>query len=173
MRRPFDAARSFCDNPGSLMKLSHVLFVLALAAGCGKPSDLAPLRAETTGLVARYQARVTELEKRLAEFKAAPVRDRHGAALRADSEQTIGQMKFALAAAPQRIDAEAKTGSIALTRYATVMREQLRKNDTIATTKLDALEDLEARAASALPPPPPSPMPAAPPPGTPPPALAP
>lgn len=157
------------------MKLSHVVpFVLAIsAASCGKPSDLAPMRSETTGLVDHYKARIALLEKRLTRLARSPVQDRNSAALLADSAQTLQQMKLAVTDSPQRIETAAKAGTIELSRLANTLRVQLRNADTIVSVKLDALDDIDARAAfaprpqvtapaPAAPEPPPAPTPQAP-----------
>jgi hypothetical protein len=53
------------DNRALAMKQLVVLFAIAAAAaGCGKSSDLRPLKEETNGLVSRYAERLAALDLR-------------------------------------------------------------------------------------------------------------
>jgi len=65
--RPFDAACHLSDNRALAMKQLVVLFAIAAAAaaaGCGKSSDLRPLKEETNGLVSGYAERLAALDLR-------------------------------------------------------------------------------------------------------------
>ena len=63
---PFDAACHLSDNRALAMKQLVVMFaiVAAAAAGCGKSSDLRPLKEETNGLVSGYAEQLAALDLR-------------------------------------------------------------------------------------------------------------
>lgn len=51
------------------MKQLALLFLAALAAACGKPSDLRPMQEESNGLVKAYEERVTALATRATDLR--------------------------------------------------------------------------------------------------------
>jgi hypothetical protein len=55
------------------MKQHALLFVaaLALAAGCEKSSDVAPVAAEANGIIKSYQPRIAELQQRVDDLERA------------------------------------------------------------------------------------------------------
>ncbi|HEY5939052.1 MAG TPA: hypothetical protein VIU61_30570 [Kofleriaceae bacterium] len=58
------------------MKLRSLCFVLALAGGCAKSNDVAPLQQEATSLAAYYTQQIDALERRAQELEKRLVQQR-------------------------------------------------------------------------------------------------
>jgi hypothetical protein len=146
------------------MKQHVLLFAAALAAaaaaGCEKSSDLAPVTAETQGIVASYQQRATELERRVNDLV------RRGTAINAspgepasflltNSRADLEGMKAMLRDAPARIAKTAgddkleepkKVAELRLLKHQ--LQDQLGDSWVRANAKLDSVEAWLSRAES-------------------------
>lgn len=159
--------------------LSVLLFLLAIAAaGCEKPSDLAALAEEATGLVKAYRPRIAELERRAAdlnqrglalqvsEAEALPARELFG-----DAQKWIAELKGGQDGMLAQIAAAEKAGKPEdLSRLLHRVRTQLAEGRLAINGNLDAVEawlfhqERRPRLQQATPPPaaPPTPPPVTP-----------
>ena len=158
---PFDAARHLSDNRGLAMKqlllapvLASALALVFAAAGCGKASDLRPLKEETTGMVSSYAERLAALEQRkqdLSRRGAAFLQTEEARPVKAQLDEVAGVilpgMQVAVRTAPARIDAVEKDAKLdeqnkvaALRAFAAETEEKLADGWLLATAKLDAVE---------------------------------
>jgi len=134
--------------------LSVLPFVLALAAaGCEKPSDLAPLAEEATGVVKTYRPRIAELENRSDNLiqrglalkldgpEVAPASDLLG-----NSRLRLNELKQALDGAKGQIAAAEKAGKPEdLLRFLHRLRTQLADGRLTVNADLDTVEAWLAR----------------------------
>ena len=161
------------------MKQHVLLFTAALAAaaaaGCEKSSDLAPVVAETKGLVDSYQQRATELDRRVNDLvrrglaiNASPAEP--ASFLLTNSRTEIEGMKATLRDAPARIAKAAGDDKLDEPKRVAELRmiqhqlhDQLDDSWVRANAKLDSVAAWLARAESrpaAAPAPAPTPAPA-------------
>ncbi len=161
----------------------HVLLyaaALAMAAGCEKSSDLAPVAAEANGIAKSYEARVTELQQRADDLERRRralqpgAESAQAATLIAEvSRDLLPRMQTAVREAPVRIERTAQEDKLVeLRAYAHQIRSELGHNWTQANAQLDAVEAWVFReehrpraqaptpAQPVTPPPPPMPAPA-------------
>lgn len=178
---PFDAAGQLSDNRGLDMKQLVLAFALAAAtaaaaAGCGKSSDLRPLKEETTGMVAGYAERVAALDQRKQDLlrRGGAARIDTGALLADVTRSLLPGLQALVQGAPAQIDGIEKNPKLdeqqkvtALRAYAVQAEEKLEDGWTLANARLDAAEIVISRAegqarAQAAAPAPPTPAPAEP-----------
>ncbi len=128
------------------MKQHALLFVaaLALAAGCEKSSDVAPVAAETHGIVKSYQPRIAALQQRVDDLERRRSALQPGAemaqasTLIAEVSKLLPQMQTVMREAPARIDRTAKDDKIVeLRAYSHQVQRELEDTWTRANTQLD------------------------------------
>lgn len=152
------------------MKQHALLFVaaLALAAGCEKSSDMAPVAAEANGIVKNYQPRIADLQQWVDDLERRrnalqPGADMAQASmLIAEVSKMIPQMQTAVREAPTRIERTAKEDKIVeLRAYSHQVQREFEDTWTRANTQLDLVEGWVSReeqrprmqTAAAMPPP--------------------
>jgi hypothetical protein len=138
------------------------LVFAAAAAGCGKASDLRPLKEETTGMVSNYAERLAALEQRkqdLSRRGSAFLQTEEARPVKAQLDEVTGVilpgMQVAVRTAPARIDAVEKDAKLdeqkkvaALRAFAAETEERLADGWLLASAKLDAVEVWVNRAAA-------------------------
>ena len=137
------------------MKLPLLLsFVLALAAaGCGKPSDLAPLAEEAHGVVTTYRPRIAELEDRAEQLvqrglalKLEGPESLPASNLLGEARTRLNELKVALDGAKGQIAAAEKAGKPEeLSRFLDRLRTQLAEGELAINANLDAVDAWLAR----------------------------
>ena len=146
------------------MKQLVLLFTAALAAasaaGCEKSSDLAPVVAESKGIVDSYQQRATELERRANDLVRRGLainagQDEPASHLLTASRTEIEAMKAALRDAPTRISRTAADDKLdeqkkvaELRTFKHQIHAQLDDGWLKTNAKLDAVEAWLSRAES-------------------------
>lgn len=128
------------------MKQHALLFVaaLALAAGCEKSSDVAPVAAEAHGIVKSYQPRGAALQQRVDDLErrrsALPpgAEMAQASTLIVEVRKLLPQMQTVLREAPARIDRTAQEDKIVeLRAYAHQVERELDDTWTRASSRLD------------------------------------
>jgi alkylated DNA repair dioxygenase AlkB len=128
------------------MKQYALLFVaaLALAAGCEKSSDVAPVAAEAHGIAESYQPRLAELQQRVDDLERRRNALRPGAEmaqasmLLAEVSKLLLQMQTAVREAPARIERTAQEDKLVeLRAYSHQVQRELDGTWTRANAQLD------------------------------------
>jgi alkylated DNA repair dioxygenase AlkB len=128
------------------MKQYALLFVAALAlfAGCGKSSDVAPVAAEAHGVLASYQPRIAALQQRVDDLErrrnALPpgAEMAQASTLLADVSKLILQMQTVVREAPARIERAARENKLVeLRAHAHQAQRELAATWTRASAQLD------------------------------------
>ena len=162
-----------------MTKSIALIVVLAAAAGCGRPSDVARMQSEAEGVVSRARPEVAELEHRIAiltmrgpSYRGTPDYQKADFTI-GEAKHELDLLKAELARRPAEIAAAANAQDDvrAITEHLQMItdntRESVRTHLTVATADVATGETWLARAADApapvAPVPPPATEPVAPP----------